>query len=78
MFEPKRPASQGALTDGLNSLVLTNEKTRMALLQALSELSRECYDVFKQKFMDSLSDGHRLLYTRLCRIPYAPKDWWRD
>jgi hypothetical protein len=62
----------------LGSIVVANVNSRLALTQALSQLSKECYNQFKSQFIDSLSNANRDLYNKLCQIPYAEKDWWRD
>jgi hypothetical protein len=62
------------LDHGLN----TDTTMRSALMEYISRLSKQVYTDFKPRFLESLSESNRQLYTSLCKIPYAQKDWWRD
>lgn len=78
MFENLTSKSRKEPVLDLDSTVVTNVDARLALTQTLSQLSKECYNQFKSQFIDSLSDANQALYNKLCQIPYAEKDWWRD
>jgi len=78
MFENITSKTRKEPVADLDSTVVANVDARLALTQVLSQLSKECYNQFKSQFIDSLSEANRALYNKLCQIPYAEKDWWRD
>jgi hypothetical protein len=65
-------------SESLLESVVSSPALRQELVEHIAQVTRDAYADKKQTFLDSLSPFNRSVYEQALKVPYNPKDWYRD